>query len=355
MLKGKRLFLLPQSTEFDFNSIQSCERIFRIIIKFYTFFPIRKISIFVFYNSMIHSLHAFRFIFAFMVFLSHLTYIIPEKNKFWSFLYRYIFREGYIGVSFFFMLSGFILTYRYADAIKTNAFSFSIFINRRIARILPMYYVGLLIVLPLTYPELVNGDRVFYLKKLVLLVTLFFAQSFIPISDYYFAFNGVSWSISTELFFYIIFPLLCAGFLRITNVKKAVLYITATVIAMGTIFLFLENSYYWLYINPIMRTADFCIGICLFVFLKNSKLQIPEKNATLWEGVAVFNFVLFFIIQPVIHINFKYAVFYWIPIAMLLAVFYLIRGKISNFLSGKIWVLLGNISFFILSLTPFFY
>ena len=127
---------------------------------------------------MIQSLHALRFIFALMVFLSHLNYVIPSENTFWSFLYRYVFREGYIGVTFFFVLSGYILAYRYADVMAEKQFSFRIFMSRRIARILPMYYIGLLVALPLSYYEFMEGDRIFYFQKLI--TNLFLLQSFIP-------------------------------------------------------------------------------------------------------------------------------------------------------------------------------
>jgi len=155
---------------------------------------------------MIQSLNALRFIFALMVFMSHLITIIPKENCFWNALYGQILREGYIGVSFFFILSGYILAYRYSEAIADGSFSFRTFLNRRLARILPMYYVGLLVALPISFPEFMDGNRVFYAKKLI--SNLFLVQSLVPISDYYFSFNGVSWSVSTELFFYLCFPLL---------------------------------------------------------------------------------------------------------------------------------------------------
>jgi len=292
---------------------------------------------------MIQSLHALRFIFALMVFMSHLNYVIPPENKFWSFLYRYIFREGYIGVSFFFILSGYILAYRYIDSIREQNFSFKTFINRRFARILPMYYVGLLVALPLSYSELIHGNTIFYFKKLITNIFLF--QSFIPINDYYFSFNGVSWSISTELFFYVCFPFIAAFLIKQKSIKKLLLGIFLIILSFGILWIGNDHAYYWLYISPIFRIADFSIGIGLFLLLKNYDFKVLKKEGTKWEYGAISLFLLFLIIQPHVHANFKVSIFYWIPICAIIAVFSTSNGNIVQMLSQNIWKHLGHLSF----------
>ncbi len=53
-------------------------------------------------------------------------------------LYFQFFHEGYIGVGFFFMLSGFILSFTYKTAILTEQVSKREFYLKRIARIYPL-------------------------------------------------------------------------------------------------------------------------------------------------------------------------------------------------------------------------
>lgn len=104
------------------------------------------------------------------------------------------------GVSFFFVLSGFILTYVYPqlDTLSDTRR----FLRARVARIWPAHFVALLLgfaMVPYTFDAATAAAN-------VLLV-----HAWIPKSAYYFSYNGVSWSVSTEMFFYLAFPLLIFG------------------------------------------------------------------------------------------------------------------------------------------------
>lgn len=101
------------------------------------------------------------------------------------------------GVSFFFVLSGFILAYVYPRLdSKPEVLRFW---RARVARIWPAYLfcfaLGLLLV---RYPW----------GTTTALANLLMIQAWIPLSSFYFSYNAVSWSISTEALFYLAFPLL---------------------------------------------------------------------------------------------------------------------------------------------------
>ena len=79
---------------------------------------------------MINTLTSLRFIFALMVFGAH-CYTI---DKFFD---THFFKEGFVGVSFFFVLSGFIIAYNYQKKFSENKIAKRAFWVARIARIYP--------------------------------------------------------------------------------------------------------------------------------------------------------------------------------------------------------------------------
>ena len=80
---------------------------------------------------MINTLTSLRFIFAMMVFGAH-CYVIDNHFDI------HFFKEGFVGVSFFFMLSGFIIAYNYQKKFSENKITKRTFWVARIARIYPL-------------------------------------------------------------------------------------------------------------------------------------------------------------------------------------------------------------------------
>ncbi|MCE0483760.1 MAG: acyltransferase [Methylacidiphilales bacterium] len=107
--------------------------------------------------------------------------------------------RGYLGVSFFFILSGFILAYNYPEVTSPRAYYLA-----RAGRILPVYYLSLLFSLPLLAPVLQQNNAAEVTPILLAILTL--TQAWIPsISS---AWNGPAWTLSCEAFFYFTFPML---------------------------------------------------------------------------------------------------------------------------------------------------
>ena len=230
---------------------------------------------------MIKPLTSLRFFFAFMVFLSHL-WILEDETPFLRQLYDDIFYEGYIGVSFFFILSGFVLGYSYHTKILHGKIKFSQFWLARLARIYPLHLLTLLIAIPLS----IRGDEVEWITRFVL--NVFLLQSFVPSDDIYFYFNSVSWSISDEWFFYLCFP-----FLVFIMIKRKYLRFVPLVLLIVPIGLLLVKENYhekFFYINPLMRIGDFILGKFLFRVYNYRKQKSPlnnRTNATLLEILSI--------------------------------------------------------------------
>jgi len=108
------------------------------------------------------------------------------------------------GVSFFFVLSGFILAYVYPRLDDWS--SRKHFLCARFARIWPAHMTAFFLFLFLLPRSLWVLPGVS--AKLVALTHIFMIQSWFGQQEYFFAFDAPSWSIATEFFFYLMFPLL---------------------------------------------------------------------------------------------------------------------------------------------------
>lgn len=295
---------------------------------------------------MIKPLTSLRFIFSFMVFASHLDFLEKSELKNLSWFYYSIFQEGYIGVSFFFILSGFILAYNYQDGILKKQKSKKTFYQARFARIFPLHILTLIISIPLTY-RLFIENKSLWLGQAV--TNLFLTQSYFPIKSIYFSFNAPSWSISNEMFFYLVFPfltLLIPIFRTYYTIYKYLLISTIIAIIPLLTLLIPENYYHQIfYINPFARVVDFIIGIFIFnIYLSFSRKE-RITNYNYLEFSAIILFVIFFIFHQSIFKVARYSFYYWIPMSYLIFAFSFQKGKVSNFLSKKIFIHLGEISF----------
>lgn len=288
---------------------------------------------------MIKPLTSLRFVFAFMVFLSHLWFLLDESD-FFKHLYDDIFYEGYIGVSFFFILSGFVLGYSYHDKILNGEVRFSQFWLARLARIYPLHFLTLMVAVPLS----MRGDEVEWITRFVL--NIFLIQSFVPSDDIYFYFNSVSWSISDEWFFYLMFPFLVFLMLR----KKYLKFLPFLLLLIPISLFLVKESYHekYFYINPLLRLGDFIIGKMLYrVYRKRKEIEIlnDRKVATLAEIGSIILLSVFFYFHEDIGQGYRYSCYYWPPMIVLIYTFSYAKGAISDVLSNKFLVYLGEISF----------
>jgi peptidoglycan/LPS O-acetylase OafA/YrhL len=166
-------------------------------------------------------------------------------------------------VSFFFVLSGFILTYVYSERLTWS--KVPEYLVARWARIWPLHVVclGCAAVIYMS-----RGYLPWNLETLWRFVTnLLLVQSWIPIIGWPFSFNGPAWSISTELGFYLAFPLLLfAGRRRFWPVLLGVTALSLGWLAWLQVRCSSDSSYWALaseigYCNPLIRSFDFVVGM----------------------------------------------------------------------------------------------
>ena len=295
---------------------------------------------------MIKPLTSLRFFFALMVFSCHLHFIKPSDSKILWWLWENILKEGYIGVSFFFILSGFIISYNYSNILLWNKHNFRNYIIARFARIYPLHLLTLILSIPLTIKYLNREEHINWFLKFLSNLTL--TQSYFNKNEYYFSFNSLSWSVSVEMFFYLVFPLLIVFFFRfIKSNLTRVLFFIFLVLAIPFLIYNLKNidHHQLFFMFPFVRLVDFIIGIFLFFAYKIIKDKSICRKNTIIEVFSIVIFMVFFLLKDNISINYRFSVYYWIPISLIILTFATQDGLISKFLNSEKMVVLGELSF----------
>ena len=182
-----------------------------------------------------------------------------------------------LSVSLFFVLSGFILTYNYFDRERGCRVTDQQFWAARLARVYPVYLLGLVIAIPQLLEELSLSDQTPLLSNIAAMVLVgCLVQSWLP--QFAWFWNFPSWSLSDEAFFYWCFPWLLRRLRALTRsqllVSMSIVWLAAQVPAvlariMGPDGLgFVDRSAMPLLVkvvqmNPLLRLPDFVIGIFL--------------------------------------------------------------------------------------------
>ena len=202
-----------------------------------------------------------------------------------------------LAVSFFFVLSGFVLAYVYSD---DTPLGFR-FYRARFARIWPATILStLLLLLILPHHFYLPQQLPHWTTGWILLTVIILFQSLIPIPDFYFAFNAVTWSISVEWCFYLVFPILNRGVRSrtiMTLICVAMMGAALTLIAIqlqlpafNSARLAQPTWHGVVYINPVTRLFEFVMGICAGQLWLNQAFR--ARIVRMFDDVKQFNFAL---------------------------------------------------------------
>ena len=143
------------------------------------------------------ALTGLRFLAAGMIFVYHLQGFAPSNSL------AALAPGMFHGVSFFFVLSGFVLAHAYHGRNTPPA----TFYRARIARIVPLHIACMVLLIALLPLPAASGMPLSPgLAAGAFALKLFLLDSWVPIRAATSSWNGVSWSISVELAFYAAFP-----------------------------------------------------------------------------------------------------------------------------------------------------
>lgn len=274
-----------------------------------------------------HTFDFFRFFAFFKVFLLHLPIVaFPFLN--------FIKAGGEIGVYFFFVLSGFLITYIILHEKKeTGTLNFKNFMSRRILRIWPLFY--LMILFAFLTPKILSllnlsssseGYEPNWLVSMLFLENykMIFTDSFPNVSPL-----RVMWTLCIEEHFYLIWGI-ALYFTKLKNVRF--LIIVAIIIAIISRIIFYLNN---LSFHDILTNFDYfafgAIPALLLIDKERKTIDFINKIPSFYKTAFVILTIIYVILSPNYNFPFKILIEPTIFGLLFSSLIFLILPENSNF------------------------
>jgi peptidoglycan/LPS O-acetylase OafA/YrhL len=185
-------------------------------------------------------------------------------------------------VQLFFALSGFVLT-----VSRNETKSYIEFMVGRTARIWPTHLAAFIFLIAVFYKVDSPHWVIDHPRDAGLFI--FLLQGWVPNTNIIFNFNGPAWSLSVEMFFYVMFPL-CIALLRRNPISRSLLFFAATwatVFIVGRQYPMLNEV--WLgYVNPLTNLCVFSMGVAAgLVWRDATPASTSRATATVFEVAAI--------------------------------------------------------------------
>lgn len=285
--------------------------------------------------------------FAFLgVFLGH---AIPEKID--------GLHLGYWSVSIFLILNGFLMVYNYYGKKKIECVSLKdniIFAYKKINKLYLLHALTTIFFVVL----IIGGDTVEYSVAIIkLMMNLLLLNEYIPSASL----NPPAWFLCTLLLSYFIFPWILRKFEKNYSIRKAYILILCAIffqlvigivgnqfsnITINNSLMDRDVSVWFIYCYPLSRIWDVIIGYNLGYIFVNSKDEASESKCNRLELIAVVSNIAVITASTAMDIPvwIQRVLIYTIPSCLLVYSFAKGKGKVSNFLVGKITMYIARIS-----------
>lgn len=289
---------------------------------------------------MITSLQALRFIFALFIFTEHFP--ISEDAP------HLLHGAGAMGVSFFIVLSGFVMSIGYEKRVQESAFRWKDFMFKRLIRLWPLHLLCLAAWIILAYGAW--GSSAIY--PLPLLGNALLLQ-WLPVE--HIEGNSVAWCLSVLVVFYSVYPFIA----RLKTRRLLLLFVGISVVLHGLAIAYkpMNTTAYW-YISPASRVLDFLLGMITFrlyrkVLNQGGKQRWACLPVILRWGIELIPLGLYAVALCYLRSDFtdlKSVVLFYVPSCLVIFLFALAsesgeKDGIPELLSKKWLIYLGQVSF----------
>ena len=300
------------------------------------------------------NLNGVRFVAALMVIVHH----VEQTKKYFHLPSRYQDNVmgtdlGGLGVTLFFVLSGFLITYLLlVEKHESGTVSLRNFYVRRILRIWPLYYFAVLLaffVIPAFFPGLMVGSfadklPVHFWPKLamyLLLVpnVLFVLRAYFPPV----LFASQAWSIGVEEQFYAVWPVLVKFSRRLPLILGA---IVASFVVVAILIVLAPDNILWLHFvkNFLLVTRIDCMavgGLAAWLLVKNAPALAVIYSVPVQCAAYLLTFVLvYFQVSFQFSNHLPYAILYAVLLLNLAA-----NPRTLLHLNNRVFDYLGRISY----------
>lgn len=228
--------------------------------------------------SLFKGLNALRCFAAFLVVMHH-SETIKRKYGLANVEWLGLFRNGSTAVIFFFVLSGFLITYLLLkETAKTGTVSVRNFYLKRVLRIWPLYAL-LVIFGALILPQLLSVFHVDYEMPYTFSQVWAYFVFFVPgLVTFFFGHHFLEplWSIGVEEVFYLIWaPIFKVSKGRILKILLAIIAIKAILLLLSITLIKNELFYYIVYTFQFEAMAVGGLGAYFLYHTKRSVAQLP--------------------------------------------------------------------------------
>lgn len=316
-------------------------------------------------RSRLPSLTGLRFLAALSVFLFHCSLahsalppngpVTPFADARVAAAYAFIIgHAGPLGVSFFFVLSGFVITWSSKPGEQAWAF-----LRRRVVKVYPNHIVMWAVALAL-FAWNISGPGA-WIPNLLLI------HDYFPNLNVITSVNPTSWSLSCEMLFYVAFPFLIRP---LRKISVRCLWIGAGLMVAGIVVVpligqylipagprssvspFPDVQFWFIYFFPPSRLFEFLLGAMLALLVKAGK----------WPRIGVTPAAVLLLVGYIaaLYVPAQYGLILVtvVPVGMLIASVANadMQGRRSLF-GGRVMVWLGNVSFafYLFQAVPVFY
>lgn len=219
-----------------------------------------------------------------------LSVIICHANAAWL-------PGGFVGVDIFFVISGFLITSIIHREIEAGNFSYQAFYQRRIKRILPAFFVVLLLVL-LAGSLILSADEMQSLGKSSRYATFFASNFYFSGTMDYFAPDLKempllhTWSLAVEEQFYFVWPVLLMFLVRFGRERllAASLLLCVASFVFASIFARNPETAIWNYYHLPSRMGELLLGSMLAIH--RPAVRFAGLASTLGLGLIAGSFLL---------------------------------------------------------------